>query len=212
MVELGTSTRSNHPRASAPTATAKATTMAIQQRAITQSSREDNPDEPAGPPHQTPGTRPGPRRPSAGCSPRTTPRSAQVPTRHQGGSSPNPATGARSTDQGARHALPLCRPYRALTAHGAGIMPHEGTKDLTARPAEGRGWVTGPAGRGRLSRSGPPRPGTDRPPGTARLMQAPGGTEATCRVTCCPDVADATCTLSAAVRGGLLAPEERAVA
>ena len=212
MVELDTSTRSNHPRASAATATAKATTMAVQQRAITQSSREDNPDEPAGPPHQLPGTRPGRRRPSAGCSPRTTPRSAQVPTRHQGGSSPNPATGARSTDQGARHALPLCRPYPARTAHRVGIMPHEVTKGLTALPPEGRGSVTGPAGRGRLSRSGPPRPGIDRPAGHGKADAGVEGNRGYLSVTCGPDVADATCTLSAAVRGGLLAPEERAVA
>ena len=46
-----------------------------------------------------------------------------------------------------------------------------------------------PSGRGRLPHSGPPQPGTDGRPGTARPMQAPSGTASCLSVICGPDVA-----------------------
>ena len=91
-------------------------------------------------------------------------------------------------------------------------MPHERTKDLTARqPKDEVGLpvqLVADASRAPVLRD----QGSIRPAGHGKADAGVEGNRGYLSVTCGPDVADATCTLSAAVRGGLLAPEERAVA
>jgi hypothetical protein len=79
--------------------------------------------------------------------------------------------------------------YQAFTLGGRQIVVPScirSSRGVVARPVSilvSIG-VAVPSGRGRLRRSGPPRPGPIGWPGTARLMQAPSGTASYLSVTC----------------------------